>query len=414
MPLRVRPATASTLAELCRDLRAADDKHPARELRSDGRTLYIKLRSAGCLFSRDSVRDTHRRHAVALVAQCLDRDLAPLGASHLAEGLLGQFLPGTRAGQPAPVRIAHVLDLERVVDRARRLAAHLPSFVAVRTAAACVLEARGVGIDLPSAPGPQAPAPASSATAEPRRPPFSWRAEDLLAQSRRMAQAPQALARSPDGRPILSAGYLHLAASFPVDELLTSQERERHERFLSQAGPELAKAGPAWRTLEVAQVKAFVERLVHLHRVTYGYDAVEVLFSRHQREAPALSADGARVVLPTRQPLEDDRFDEFVHYLVHGLTLRYQHHLADRLAAASGSERALASLLRAHQLVPMNRDTLVRRYGLGWRAAREAWLSSPSHRHATALADRVAAWAYASLPDGESRLPPMAGPGKRG
>ncbi len=405
MPLRVRLAQPSTLAQLCRDLHAvADPQHHARELRSDGRTLYVKLRSACCLFSRDGARDTHRRRAVALVGECLGRDLKALGAADLTDRLLTQFLSGTGAGRPAPVRIADVLALERVVERAHRLAAHLPSYVAVKTAAACVLETRPAR--------PVAAIPPSLATVS--TPSASQRAAELLSHARRIADGPAGLAGSRDPRPALPGEFLHLAASFTADDLLTPQEIRLHDSFVAQARPLLEKAGPAWQAFTVPELATLVEQLVHLHRVTFGYDAVEVQFDRRLREAPAWCAPGAPVVLPTRQPDDDDAFDEFVHHLVHGLTLRYQHHLAARLPPPGDPGWTLACLMRAHQLVPMDRHQLARRYDIKWTAAREAWLTSPSYRHANALADRVSALAYAALPDGKARLPRLAEPGKHG
>lgn len=399
MPQRIRLPDKPTLTRLCHDLQAvADHKHQANELRSNGRTLHIKLRSACCLCSRESARHDHRQRAVALVGAGLAAELGELGASALKDHLLRQFLPDAGARRPAPVRLRDVLALAQVLERARKLATSLPGLLAVKLAAASVLYARHAG----------APVDHPDSSPEPTLLPLEQRAAEYLAQALRIAQRHGRPPASPDSRLVLPDAFLRLAASFPVDELISPAELQRLERFLALARPLLARVAPVWRSMEVHELMKVVEQLAHMHRATYGYEVVEVHFDSRLTEVATLSADGVHVTLPTGQTDAVDQFDVFIHHLAYGLTLRYQHHLAASEATAATSDRALARLLRATQWVPMDRPSLGRQGGMSRPAARAAWLSSASHRHATALADLIAAPAFAALPNDESRLPRMA------
>ena len=144
MPLRVRVPHPPTLTPLCRDLRVvADEQHQGNELRFNGRSLYVKLRSACWTSSRESSRDDHRQRALALVREGLAADLDELGAGVLKDRLLAQFLPPGRPGRAAPVRVGDVLLLARVVDRARQSAtSRLSGVEAVEQAAGIVAAAR--------------------------------------------------------------------------------------------------------------------------------------------------------------------------------------------------------------------------------------------------------------------------------
>ncbi len=443
MPLRIRLPAKPSLLQLSHQLQAvADDTHQANELRSDGRTLYVKLRSACGFSSRESVRNDHRRRAVALVGAGLAADLADLGASALKDQLLRKFLPEGGAGRPAPVRVADVLALERVVARAHELAATLPGLTAVNQAMAAVWQARTAAS--PPPPGTQGtqgktrgitPSWSTSRSSQPsvsiatpytasragtpvsipalESMPLGQRAAEFLHLAEHIARPPVPSAGSNGDERVLPKEFLALAASFSTGDLLSPGELARHEAFLRQATPLLQTTAPAWQTMPVEALQRVVEQLVHLHRACHGYETVEVQFTSQLRDAPALSGDGTQVLLPTGRPDNIDHFDEFVHHLVHGLTLRYQHHLATRLPVIAPGEQILARIMRASQRVPMDRRSLVQQFGMPWSQARQAWLASPSRRHATALADLVSARAYAALPDDDARLPRMARLGRR-
>lgn len=438
MPLRLRLTGTPSLTPLCHDLKdLADDKYHANELRSNGRTLYVKLRSACCMASRESARNEHRRSAAAWVGAALAADLTELGASALKDRLLGQFLPAGSAGRPGPVRVADVLDLKRVLDRARKLATTVPGLAAVNLAAASVLQTRAQagaepststwhGITPPgsisksrtssesvSMPPTRSRAGTSVGARVPQPTALEQRAADYLAHAERLANPPPPRAGLPDHPSMRSDEFLALATSFPVSDLLTPGELRLHASFLAQARPLLDAVAPSWQSMGVHELMHFVQRLMNMHRTVYGYEAVEVRFERSLDDVAALSADGAHVALPIGQSETLDHLDVFVHHLVYGLALRYQHHLADAMDSADGSDRALASILRANRLVPMDRSHLVRQFGMRRPAARQAWQASASHRHATALADLVAASAYAALSNDASRLPRMARLGKR-
>lgn len=437
MPLRLRVNAKPTLTQLSREIQAvADEHHRANELRSNGRTLYIKLRSACCGTTRESSRNEHRRRAVALVGAGLAAELTRFGASELADHLMQQFLPAAGNGRAAPVRIADVLDLQRVVDRARELPASVPGPSAVKAAADFVLRTRSLRRPGDPAPArheitpswslsksqvpsqslvtPQTRTRASASLSAMLPPPSSLdeRAAEFLAQAERATQWPVPKAGATDSRRVLPDGFLARAASFTVDDLLSPTELLRHEVFMAQARPLMTRVAPLWRAMLPADMVEVIEQLIGMHRVAYGYESVDVHFARDAGEAAILSPDGARVQVPVGRTEIVDNFDEFVHQLVYGLALRYQHHLARQGPRAAADDRPLALIMRASQRLPLEPRPLVEQFGMQRAAARQAWLASPSRRHANALADLVAAHAFASLPDDVSRLPRMARQGR--
>lgn len=429
MPLRVPLSGQPTLAQLCHDLKVvAHDKHHDNELRSNGRSLYIKLRSACCTWRRESARHDHRRRAVALVRERFEAALDDLGAGFMKERLVIEFLPAAGAGRAAPVRVRDVIALDQLVAHARRLAVRLSGPLAVMLAAATARQTQAAWrlpaqprfpTDLPALSPPLARgelvcqnATSSKVQRSPARVAlglsFGQRATDLLDAAERLAARPERPAGSPDHRRLMPEEFLALAASFPSEQLITPAEQRRIDHFMGHAGPILDKVTSDWRAIEPQQQLDIVQGLVRTHQVSYGYGAVEVHFDGRLHGAARLSPDGARVILPVAHEDVTRNFDEFIHLLVYGLTLRHQRHLATHLDTVHEADLELARLMRAHQLVPMDTQQLVQAFSLRLPAAREAWLSSASHRHATALADLVAGRVYAALPRHTSRLPRLA------
>ncbi len=437
MPLRVRLNHPPALTPLCRDLRiVADEQHHDNELRFNGSALYVKLRSARWSSSREASRNEHRLRALALVREGLGAELTQLGASVLRDRLLAQFLPSGSAGRTAPVRVGAVLALARVLDRARQLTPRMSGIEAVEQAAGLVdadAERSEVQLLTPTrlrlAPAlPKSRTPSESKPSVPVLPKpvvsvqdskkvalsLQERARTFLARAEQVAASHAKLPASPRSRRSLPDDFLAQAASFTTADLLTPRELLHQRSFLDLARPLIEQVAPRWRTLPVSEVSAFVQQLMNLHRTTYGYDELEVRFLNELRDTAVLSADGLHLALPIGNPDTVDNFDVFVHQLIYGLSLRYQRHLAASAAGAEASDAAdardlaLARIMRAHQLVPMDRQQLAEQFGMRVSAARQAWQSGASHRHATALADPASSLAYAALPEGEPRLPRMA------
>lgn len=425
MPLRVPLQGQPTLAQLRRDLEAvAKDRYHDNELRSDGRSLYIKLRSACCAWRRESARHDHRRRAVALVRERFAAALDELGAGFMKDRLLAQLMPEAGGRRPAPVRVQDVLALEELVAHARRLATRLSGPLAVMMAVSSARKSAGRGEDVPveaTLPGGRTtpisrcvattsrPGSASvSVSTSALQPAFEQRACNLLTEAERIAAGHARSEGSPGSRRCLPEGFLSLSASFAIGELVTAAEQRRIDHFMRQAGPLLDKVTPQWTTMLPQQQLETVEQLVRLHQASYGYGAVEVHFDGALHGAARLSANGIHVTLPVARADVTRNFDEFVHLLAYGLTLRHQHQLAARLPTSPDADMALARIMRACQLVPMDKKGLVDAFGMRLPAAREAWLSGAVHRHATAMADIISARAYAALPNDESRLPAMA------
>lgn len=419
MPLRVSLTGQPTLAQLCHDLKVvANDAHLDNELRANGRSLYIKLRSASCAWRRESARLAHRGRAVALVRERFVAALDELGVGFMKDQLLAEFLPGAGGGRPAPVRVRDVLVLEELVSHTRRLATRLSGPVAVMQAISQARQAR-------QALGPREAAPVPSVQPElPVLPvlakqatqasTFEQRASHFLAEAEAVAQAGRIAAPRaqppgpPPGRRPVPERSWSMATSFTSGELVTAAEQRRLDHFMERAGPLIDKVTPSWRSMQPQQQLEAVEQLVRQHQASYGYGAVEVHFDGDVHAVARLSANGVHLTLPIARADVTRNFDEFVHLIIYGLALRHQHELAMHLPAVAAEDLALARIMRASHLVPMDKQVLASEFGMRAAAAREAWASSASHRHATALADAVAARAYAALPDDASRLPPMA------
>lgn len=123
MTLPISLSGSATLATLCNHLRtaAAGGQHEQHELRATPTSLYIKLRSAGCMSRSIKSRTAHQRAVHVLLQGRLETSLQALGASNRTLGVMESVLPVPIGASTRPVRVSDVYALERCVARIEKL-----------------------------------------------------------------------------------------------------------------------------------------------------------------------------------------------------------------------------------------------------------------------------------------------------